>query len=200
MKRKFLTDLGITDGDTIKAIIEYHQGVAQDLKDEIETAKSEVKTANATIKTLQNEPHKPDENQWVKKTDYDALKTKYDTDIAAKETEFANFKASIETEKIAAEKQAAIVSQLKADGANAKLTDLLLKAFDTSKIEIEDGKVKDWDNISKPIKETYADVFGKTVTKGTDKTNPPSGGNGEGTSKNVNNAMNNLIRGKGEVQ
>lgn len=62
--------------------------------------------------------------------------------------------------------------------AGAKHVDLLEAKFDLSKIEVgDDGKIKDFENVVKPIKETYSELFGDTRRQGFDPkkgTNPPS--------------------------
>lgn len=62
--------------------------------------------------------------------------------------------------------------------AGAKHVDLLEGKFDLSKIEVgEDGKIKDFENVLKPIQETYADLFGETKRSGFNSSkgkNPPS--------------------------
>lgn len=181
MKRAFLTDLGITDSDVIKKIIDFHQGVVQDLKDDLstanttlKTAQNDLKTANKTIEDLKS---KPDDSNGGE--DY---KQKYNDEVSAHNTtkttlkkELDDYKNAVETEKTTATKQAALRKQLQADGANPKMIDLLELKFDLTKVELDGEKVKDWENLSKPVKEQYADVFGKVEDKGTPQVIPPAG-------------------------
>lgn len=113
------------------------------------------------------------------KQKFEDLKTKYDTDIAAEQTKLNEFKSAAETQKTIDEKKSLLRSQLSADGANPKLVDLLEMKFDIEKIELHgDGdnkKIKDWDTISKPVKEQYADIFGTTTIQGAIVAAPPVG-------------------------
>lgn len=63
--------------------------------------------------------------------------------------------------------------------AQANHVDLLEAKFDLSKIEVgEDGKIKDVENLLKPVKETYKDLFGVKKREGYDPKfpdgNPPA--------------------------
>jgi len=53
-----------------------------------------------------------------------------------------------------------------------------LNEFDVDKLEIDDnGKIKGWDEIVKPVQETYPDFFGETRISGS---SPAGGGSGDG--------------------
>lgn len=182
MKRSFLTALGL-EKDIIDQIMAEHGNTVELTKEKAqEDAEKQTGKLNDKIANLQeqlNNIPKPDPNEKDWKAEYDTLKGKYDTDIAAKEEEFSAFKTSVEIEKSENAKRSALRKQLEADGANPKLTALLEKEFDLSKVEIDDGKIKGWDELSKPIKETYADVFGKVETRGASVATPPAGVGGK---------------------
>lgn len=118
------------------------------------------------------------------------FKQKYDDEVSAHNATktsmqkvYDDYKANVETEKTATAKQSILLKQLSTDGANPKLINLLEKEFDLSKIELDGDKIKDWDNISKPVKEQYADIFKVEQKKGFEPgNNPPtvnSGGDDE---------------------
>ena len=46
------------------------------------------------------------------------------------------------------------------------ITELLTKDIDLETLEIEDGKIKDWDNIVNPIKEKYPNFIKQEGVKG----------------------------------
>ena len=61
-----------------------------------------------------------------------------------------------------------------------KLIGLILKGADLSKIELEDGKVKDAEKVSEAIKEEYKDYIPTSSGSGTKtETPPPAGGEPE---------------------
>jgi len=118
-----------------------------------------------------------------KLADGETYRQKYDEEVKAhgetkksKQKEFDDYKSSVETEKTAAAKQAAVRKQLQADGAKSTLLPLLEKEFDLTKIELDGDKIKDWDSLSKAVKEQYADVFGVIVTEGINPPAPPANG------------------------
>lgn len=179
LTRRFLTDLGI-EKEQIQGILDEHGNTIELVKEKAkEDLDGKVSALNGDIDGLKaqlaNAPKAdPDGKDW--KTEYDTLKSKYDTDIAAKDAEFSTYKTGIENEKAIGEKRSALRKQLEADGANPKLTALLEKEFDLTKIDIKDGKISGWEEMSKGVKESYADVFGEVKTEGVITKTPPAGG------------------------
>ena len=72
-----------------------------------------------------------------------------------------------------ADKLAAVQKQLIADGANEKFAKVVAAAFDLTKVTLDGDGVKDWETISKPHKEEFADVFKTASGKGVETANPP---------------------------
>lgn len=103
----------------------------------------------------------------------DEYKSKFET----LETEYNNFKANIEAEKVNLSKTNILRSKLKNEGVNDKLINLLLKEFEIEKIELDGEEVKDWENVIKPVKENYVDLFPQTQTQGNPANTPPAKGN-----------------------
>lgn len=81
--------------------------------------------------------------------------------------------------------------KLEAEGANPKLISLLESKFDLDSIEVEgDADIKGWESVCKPIKEQYADVFGKVEQKPAAVSTPPAGGNpGDPEPKDLREAL-----------
>lgn len=96
------------------------------------------------------------------------FKTKFD-DLSI---EFNNYKQGIENEKVNSQKKNLITSNLKKEGFNDKIINLLLKEFDLDKIEVEEDNIKDWDNTITPLKETYADFIQVEGTEGQPPASP----------------------------
>lgn len=180
MKRAFLTGLGITDGDVIKQIIDYHQGVVTDMKDDIASAKAEVKTAQDELKKAQAAKPEPEPIKVEDTEEYKALKVKYDTDITAKTTEFDTFKQGIEAEKTTSTVTAALKKALLAgkDGKSfsAKALDenenpLFVEMFNekiksfvpNAKIG-KDGNITNIDDLVKPFIDGMKGFIGEPTT------------------------------------
>ena len=109
------------------------------------------------------------------KTGTDEYKSKYE----ALEKEFNDFKTGIETEKINTAKSSTLREQLKAEGFNEKMIKLLEKNFDLESIEIEEDKIKGWDDMIKPIREEYADFIPKDTQTGNPPATPPTNVSGK---------------------
>lgn len=177
LTRAALREMGVTEKEILDAVMEAHGNSIESIKAkysaDLEAQKEKADKALAELQTkLDAVPNaEPDGKDW--KSEYDTLQTKYDADIAAKTTEFAEYKAGIEEKDIKTKKQEAIKTHLEADGANPKLVRLLMGEFDLSKVNVEDGKVKDWEEASKAVKTNYADVFGEVTTKGAAVATPP---------------------------
>ena len=99
-----------------------------------------------------------------------------ETAIKTLQGEFDTYKTTIENKEAVAAKKSALLDQLKADGADAKMADLLSSKFDIDKMELEDGKVKGWDELSKGVKAEYAEVFSVADGNPLNVGNPPPPG------------------------
>jgi len=133
--------------------------------DEVNTAKKEYADQVAKLST---------EIEGLKKVsgDKDKLKEQLDKINA----DFVTLKTESETKEKTLAKKFVLRDHLR--DAGAKHVDLLEGKFDLSKIEVgEDGKIKDFENVLKPIKESYTELFGETKRAGFDPkkgTNPPA--------------------------
>ena len=161
---EILTDLGIDADVAGKAVKSINKEIPLEFIPKDQYNKKileldEVKKASKEIAT--------------KLTEAEAYKEK----VATLEDEYKNYKQTVEDGKTLSDKQSAVREQLKADGANPKLIKLLEKEIDFSKITIADGKVQNWEEITKPLKTEYAEIFGTTENKGADTGNPVTGDN-----------------------
>lgn len=163
MKRSFLTALGL-EKDVIDQIMSEHGNTVELLKEKAkEDADKRTEKLNSKITELQGQVDAAPNGGDDYKAQYETVKE-----------ELKAYKQAVETEKATAAKQAVLRKQLTADGANSDLIDLLELKFDLSKIELDGDAIKDWDALSKPVKEQYAGVFGTTETKGAQVANPPA--------------------------
>lgn len=176
MKRKFLTALGL-EKDIIDQIMDEHGITIETMKAKSTEAQDAL---NETITTLKADIVALKSNSGGDGTNWKADAEEYKLKFENLETEFNTFKDNSEKEKTEELTKQVVSAQLLADGANPKLVGLLIKEFDLSAVELEGDetagfKPKDWETISKAVKETYADVFGEIKTKGAYVPTPPPG-------------------------
>lgn len=177
MKRSYLQALGL-EKDIIDQIMKEHGNTVELLKEKYDED-SEQKTLklNKTINEMKEQiDNIPDQTQtdgkdW--KSEYDALQQKYNTDVGAKQKEYDDLKSTLESQKETIAKQSVLRKQLVKDGANNDLIDLLELKFDLNNIVLDGDNIKDWESISKPIKEQYAGVFGTVQVEKTNPATPP---------------------------
>ena len=166
MKRSFLTALGI-EKEVMQQILDEHGATVELLKEKAnEDFDKRAEKLQKTIDDLQSKVDSidPDSGEWKEK--HDMLKKEFD-----------DFKAGIETEKTTMSKRTALHAHLKADGANEKLIELLESKFDFAKLELEGEKIKGWEDLAKPVKEQFSEVFGTVEERGANPAVPPKGGN-----------------------
>ncbi len=115
----------------------------------------------------------------IENSDTDEYKSKYEK----LEKDFEDYKNKKNNET----KTSVLQNQLREDGVNEKLIKLLAKEFNLETLEIENDKIKNWEELSKPIKENYSDFYSKEVISGVGSGNPPRS-NGEAfyTSEQIN--------------
>jgi len=96
--------------------------------------------------------------------------------LADEKTAHEATRAGHETAKVTETKKAAVLKQLIEDGANEKFAKIVAREFDIEKIELDGDKIKNWDEIAKPHKEEFADVFEQAGASGFSPSNPPKEG------------------------
>ena len=92
----------------------------------------------------------------------DGYKEKYEKEHKA----FEDFKTEQSAKETRAAKEKAYRELLISVGISEKRVDTVLKVSDLEKIELEDGKIKGADELTKTIKTEWADFIVTTQTKG----------------------------------
>ncbi len=171
LTRKFLSALGLDD-DKVDQVIERHNEVVTEIKEERDKLKSEAERLPEIQKQL--DAYKEAEQ----KAEKDPYKVKYE----AMKEEFENFKNDIEKKETASKKEKAYRQLLKDCGVNEKRLDAVMKVTDTSKLEFdEEGKLKDGDKLKEAIKTEWADFIQTTGAKGAATATPPANNGGKTT-------------------
>lgn len=170
LSRKFLAGIGIED-DKVDLIIEKHQEVLTEVKEERDQYKEKAENADAIQK----------EYEALKKASEDGNKDSYKVKYEALKEEFETYKTDIESKATQTKKENAFKALLKEVGISEKRIEAVLKVSDLSKVEFDDeGKIKDEDKIKNDLKEEWSDFITTTETKGAATSNPPAN-NGKAT-------------------
>lgn len=119
----------------------------------------------------------------IENSNTDEYKSKYE----ALQSEIETYKTNEENKKIAQEKFNLCIEGLKNENFMEDITELLTKDIDLETLEIEDGKIKDWDNIVKPIKEKYPNFIKQEGVKGIGSVQPPRQAQTHFTMEQINN-------------
>lgn len=136
--------------------------VTKEQYNKISGTKSEVEGKIADLEAqLSNKEQELTKLQGLKEN-YDSLTTEYN-----------NYKNEVETKESNQVKSSKLRSQLKNDGFNEKMIPLLEKEFDLSTLEIEEGSIKGWEELSKGVKSQYGDFISQVTTTGAEPSTPP---------------------------
>lgn len=160
LTRKMLKALGLSE-ETIETIVDAHVETVTALTRERDELKTQAEAAQAIAK------------------ERDDLRAQADKagDAAKVQAEFDAYRQQVEGEKTTATKTAAVRKALKAAGvARDEFAELLLGKVDMTSVELDGDSVRDPDSLVNPLRSSYAGCFGTVEDKGTDKTDPPSGG------------------------
>ena len=168
--------MGIED-DKIDQIIDAHSETVNALKDLNTEYKEKADKYESTQKEL--DKIKADAKAAEEKNGKDPYKVKYE---ALKE-DFDEFKKQITDKETRANKEKLYTELLKEAGVSEKRIAAVLKVSDLETVEIEDGKIKDAANITKTIKDEWADFITTTESKGATVATPPAGGSGKKLTK-----------------
>lgn len=176
LTRKFLKAMGIEE-EKIDQIIDAHSDTVSALKDEMADYKANAEKLTSVQKEL--DKMKADAKAAEEKDGKDPYRVKYE---AIKE-DFENFKKDIATKEAKANKEKLYSELLKECGISEKRINAILKVTELDSMEVdENGKLKDAKDLTKSIKEEWADFITKTEPKGADVATPPKG-NGKTTTK-----------------
>lgn len=164
LSRKFLAGIGIED-DKVDLIIEKHQEVLTEVKEERDSFKEKAEKLPAVEKELADLKAASDDGK------ENSYKVKYD---ALKE-EFEAYKTDIESKATQTKKENAFKALLKDVGISEKRIEAVLKVSDLSKVEFDDeGKIKDEEKMKADLKEEWSDFITSTSSKGAETSNPPA--------------------------
>ena len=168
--RRFLTALGI-EGDKVDEIITAHLETVNELKEARDRYKEDAEKLPDVQRQL-DEAKASSENEGEYEAKYNDLKTEYD-----------QYKQTVETEKLTANKRTAYRSVLQECGVPEKRLDSILRLVDLDAVKLtDDGKIDDVENVKKSIKTDWADFIPADTKKGADTPTPPEGeGKGAGT-------------------
>ena len=164
LTRKLLKGMGLTD-EQVDTIIEAHTDTVDGLKGEI----TRYKTDAEALTDVQKKLEKAEAD--LAAVGKDSFKVKYD---ALKE-EFEGYKTAQTQKETKAAKEAAYRDLLKAAGVSEKRIDAVVRVSDVDALEMEDGKLKNPDQLTENIKTEWADFIGTTTTQGAPTITPPGG-------------------------
>ena len=167
LTRKLLKGMGLTD-EQVDTIIEAHTDTVDGLKGEI----TRYRTDAESLPELKKKLEKAEAD--LEAAGKDSWKVKYD---ALKE-DFEGFKTAQTQKETKAAKETAYRELLKNAGVSEKRIDAVIRVTDLEKMELEDGRLKDADQLSETIKTEWADFIGTTITTGAPTQTPPTTGAG----------------------
>ena len=169
LSRKFLKAMGIED-EKIDQIIDAHSETVNALKD----VNSEYKEKADKYENTKKELDKL--KQEIKDAEEQNGKDPYKVKYEALKEDFDEYKKQITAKETKANKEKLYTELLKEAGVNEKRIAAVLRVSDLDKVEIdEDGKLKDSANLTKSIKEEWADFITKTASQGAKVSTPPAG-------------------------
>jgi len=164
LTRKFLQALGI-EAEKIDEIIDAHVEVVNSIKEERDAYKADADAlpgVKSELEALKADASNNKENSY--KVKYEAIKE-----------EFEEFKKGISEKESKAKKENAYRELLKGAGIPEKRLDAIMRVSDIASIEFDDdGKTKNAEELTKAIKEEWADFIPQTSVKGANMANPPA--------------------------
>ena len=170
LSRKALTAMGIEE-DKVDQIIEMHTATVNGLKDERDSFKAEAEKLAGLQKELDQL------KEATKNGDKSPYKVKYEALLEEKEAlqkEFDSFKSDQEAKASKAAKNDAYKALLKEIGVSDKRIASILKISDIDSLVLEDGKLKNADDLKKSAKEEWADFIVTEGEQGAKTENPPA--------------------------
>ena len=161
--RKLLKGMGLTE-EQMDTIIEAHTDTVDGLKSDLARYKADAEKLPGVQAELENLKAKGDDG-WKDK--HDKVKKEFD-----------DYKREQMQKETKSAKESAYRELLKSAGISEKRIDSVLKVTDLSSVELEDGKIKNADDLKKSIKEEWADFVVTTKQKGADTKDPPANNGG----------------------
>ena len=164
LTRKLLKGMGLTE-EQMDTIIEAHTDTVDGLKTDLARYKADAEKLPGVQAELENLKAKGDDG-WKDK--HDKIKKEFD-----------DYKKEQMQKETKSAKESAYRELLKSAGISEKRLDSVLKVTDLSAVELlEDGKIKNADDLKKSIKEEWADFVVTTKQKGADTKDPPANNGG----------------------
>ena len=163
LTRKPLKGKGLTE-EQKDTIIEAHTDTVDGLKNDLARYKADAEKLPGVQAELENLKAKGDDG-WKDK--HDKVKKEFD-----------DYKREQMQKETKSAKETAYRELLKSAGISEKRIDSVLKVTDLSTVELEDGKIKNADDLKKSIKEEWADFVVTTKQKGADTKDPPANNGG----------------------
>lgn len=131
-----------------------------------------------------------------KNAEYEAKFEKYEkeykngsSELETLRQEYEEFKVKVENDKKRSEKQAILNNLLQNDGFNSKIIKLVSKEFDIDNLEVEQGTIKGWEELSKNVKEEYKEFISKDKVYGNAGMTPPNSQGGSEVPKSLGEAL-----------
>lgn len=163
LTRKLLKGMGLTE-EQMDTIIEAHTETVDGIKSDLARYKADAEKLPGVQEELKTLKAKGDDG-WKDK--HDKVKKEFD--------DYKKVQLQKETKSA---KESAYRELLKSAGISEKRIDSVLKVTDLSGIELEDGKIKNAEDVRKSIKEEWADFVVTTNQRGADQKNPPANNGG----------------------
>lgn len=163
LTRKLLKGMGLTE-EQMDTIIEAHTDTVDGLKSDIARYKEDADKLPGVQTELENLKAKGDDG-WKDK--HDKVKKEFD-----------DYKKEQMQKETKSAKETAYRELLKSAGINEKRIDAVMKVTDLSSVELDDGKIKNAEELRKSIKEEWADFVVTTNQRGADQKNPPANNGG----------------------
>lgn len=163
LTRKLLEGMGIEDKQ-IETIIEAHMDTVNGIKSDRDRYKEAAERVPDLEKQIEEaEKAKDGLSNWEQK---------YKDEHKA----FEDYKTSIMHEKSEAEKEKAYRELLAEAGIDPRRIDRIVtwKATDISKVVLEDGKIKDREQLLESVKDEFSDFIMQTKTVGSEPATPPN--------------------------
>ena len=165
LTQKMLKALGVEDEDKREQILDEHQSVLREIREERDRLRDEAAKVPDLQRQLEEAKNANEGNgEWQKKFEKAQRDLEdYKTQVEAKEAERAKAKAYRE-------------QVLGAAGVDPRRVDSIMRLADLSGVKVKDGKVEGADRLIEGVRSEWSDFIVRSRTKGANVANPPSGG------------------------
>lgn len=164
--RKTLKAMGLTE-EQVDSLIDMHTDTIEALKRERDGYKADAERLPEVQRALD------DANAKLEAAETDGFKAKYEKE----HSDFEAYRAEVTSREANAAKTEAYRTLLRETGLRGdKLIETILGTADLSKIELENGRIKDADGIAANIRTEWADYIGKITETGAKVETPPKAG------------------------